>query len=247
MSGQSAWARLRAKAGFSIIGLGCRLVRHHGNFPLLKPINPLDVEILADPQFQASVREVAHLTLLDTPRLANLWNLCRLAPEGNILEIGSYKGGGALHLSNACPKRKIIVCDSFEGFETLRPGLDRNFEPHMFKDNSKQKVEALFRSRGRDHEVIQGFFPSSVAGRRIEPVSFVHLDADVYKATIESLLYLTENHVLTEKAIIVLDDFSRGADGVNKATAEFVSSHPDWNVFPMFPAEGLLLHRSWFS
>jgi predicted O-methyltransferase YrrM len=230
-----------------MIGLGCRLVRTHGQFPVLKPINPVDVELLADPAFQASVKEVSDLTLLDTPRLANLWNLSRLAPDGNILEIGSYKGGGALHLSNACPKRKIIVCDSFEGFEKLRPDLDRNFEPHMFKDNSKEKVEQLFHSRGRPHEVIQGFFPASVAGRQIGPISFVHLDADVYKATIESLQYLIDNRLLTQKAIVVLDDYSRGADGVNRATAEFITSHPDWNVFPMFPAEGLLLHRSWFS
>jgi hypothetical protein len=243
----NAWHRFKSKLGFIAIEQGCRLVRVGGSFPILKPINPVDVELLADPQFQASVREVAALTLLDTPRLANLWNLCRLTPKGNILEIGSYKGGGALHLSNACPDRKVIVCDSFEGFETLRPDLDHNFEPHMFKDNSPQKVAQLFRSRGRPHEVIQGFFPASCAGHTIAPVSFVHLDADVYKATIESLCYLTEEHILTEKALVVLDDYDRGANGVNQAASEFVSAHRDWLVLPLFPAEGLLLHRSWFA
>src|SRR6266446_6332443 len=149
MSEQTGWERLRSKIGFTAIELGCRLVRRKGSFPIEKPINPVDVEVLAEPSFQASVKEVANLTLLDTARLANLWSLCRLTPKGNILEVGSYKGGGALHLSNACPDRKVIACDSFAGFETLRPDLDRNFESYMFKDNTKEAVEKLFQSRSR--------------------------------------------------------------------------------------------------
>jgi predicted O-methyltransferase YrrM len=246
MSEQSAWERFRSKVGFTAIEIGCRLVRREGKFPIQKPINPVDVEVLADPGFQASVKEVASLTLLDTARLANLWALCRLTPKGNILEIGSYKGGGALHLSNACPDRKVIACDSFAGFETLKPELDRNFESHMFKDNAREKVEQLFQSRSRKYEVLQGFFPASCAGHQIAPVSFVHLDADVYKATSESLFYLAEQRILTDKALIVMDDFNRGAGGVNQAAAEFVTKHPDWAVFPLFPAQGLLVQRSWF-
>ena len=189
MSLGSAWEEFRSKLGFATIELGCRLARGGGAYPITKPINPLDIEVLGDKQFQASVNEVSELTLLDTPRLANLWTLCRLAPEGNILEVGSYKGGGALHLSNSCPQRKIIVCDSFEGFETVRSDLDRKFGTYMFKDSSQKEVERLFESRGRLYEVIQGFFPASAAGKPIGPISFVHLDADVYKATKESLFY----------------------------------------------------------
>ena len=247
MSAAGTWSWLRSKLGFTAIEVGCRLARTGGAFPILKPLNPLDIEILADPAFQASVGEVAGLTLLDTPRLANLWNLCRLTPKGNILEIGSYKGGGALHLSNACPDRKIIACDSFEGFETVREDLDRKFDARMFKDNSPQAVEELFKSRGRPHEVIQGFFPASCAGRQIGPVSFVHLDADVYKATKESLFYLVQERILTDKALIVLDDYDRGTTGVKQAVSEFTAANPDWAVFPLFPAQGLLLHRSWLG
>ena len=243
----SLWDRIRTRLGFIAIHQGCRLARTEGAFPILKPINPLDIELLADPRFQASVREVANLTLLDTPRLANLWTLSRLTPKGNILEIGSYKGGGALHLSNACPDRKIIACDSFGGFETLRPDLDRKFDEHMFKDANRQEVERLFKSRGRAHEVIAGFFPASCAGRQIAPVSFVHLDVDVYKATIESLSFLAEKRILTPGALIVLDDYERGTEGVKKAVSEFTAAHPDWVVFPLFPAQGLLVHQSWFA
>lgn len=132
----------------------------NSNFPVLKPIDPHGVDILANSAFQTSCLEIAQLTLLDTERLANLWQLCRLSnPDGNILDVGAYKGGGALHLSNCCPERKVIVCDSFEGFETLDPELDTNFSATMFKDNNRETVEKLFLKRQRKAEVIAGFFP----------------------------------------------------------------------------------------
>jgi hypothetical protein len=88
-----------------------------GRSKLAKPIDENYVEILDDPAFQASVKEVSGITLLDTARLANLWMLSRASnPSGSLIEIGSYKGGGALHISNSCPTRPIFVCDTFEGF-----------------------------------------------------------------------------------------------------------------------------------
>lgn len=215
---------------------------------MIKPIEPVNIEVLGDPAFQASVREVADLTLLDSGRLANLWTLCRMSdPRGNILEIGSYKGGGALHLSNACPDRKVIACDSFSGFEAVHSKLDRIFDDSMFKDNRREAVEALFTSRGRKSEVIAGFFPASCAGHTLGPVSFVHLDADIYKSTIESLNFLLTEGILMAKALIVLDDFNRRAEGVNQAVAEFTAAHKDWLALPIFPAQGLMLRRSWFD
>jgi len=244
----TVWEKLRDGVGFRLIQLGYFLRKVHGVYPIIKPIDPAHLEVLADPIFQASVREVAHLTMLDTARLANLWKLCKLTdPRGNILEVGSYKGGGALHLSNSCPDRKVIVCDSFLGFETLNSTLDINFNGKMFKDNSKDAVAALFTSRGRKQDVIAGFFPASCAGKSIGPVSFVHLDADVYKATIESLNYLEREHILMDRALIVLDDYDREAQGVNQAVAEFTSTCPRWRAFPLFPGQGLLLSAGWFA
>ena len=233
--------------GYSLIQAGNLLAKVRGNYKITKPIDPSNVEILGDPDFNASVEASAPYTLLDTGRLANLWRLCRMTdPKGNILEIGSYRGGGALHLSNACPKRKIIACDSFRGFEKLHPDLDKNFNEDMFKSTSRQAVEQLFSSRDRNYEVIDAFFPAACAGKTLAPVSFVHLDVDIYKATIESLNYLQQEKILMKKSLIVLDDFYRKAEGVNQAVEEFIAVNKDWIVFPLFPAQGLMIHASWF-
>ncbi len=244
---QTTWDKIREGIGYRFLRLGYYLRQVRGDFPILKPINPFGVEVLGDPAFQASVREVADLTLLDTARLANLWRLCRTTdPEGNILEIGSFRGGGALHLSNSCPSRKIIACDSFRSFETVHPTLDKSFHQEMFRSTSRERVAALFISRKRNYEVIDGFFPASCAGKTIAPVSFVHLDVDVYKATLESLNYLEQERILLDRSLIVLDDYDRNAEGVNQAVAEFTAAHKHWLAIPLFPAQCLMLTAAWF-
>lgn len=224
-----------------------KLLGGRQGFPILRPLDTNGVEILADPDFQRSCRAIDGLTLLDTPRLANLWALCHLSnPAGHIVEIGAYRGGGALHLSNSCPQRKIIVCDSFQGFECLDPRLDRSFTADQFKDTCQEDVEALFRDRGRDFQVIAGFFPQSCVDISLGPVSFVHLDVDTYKSTLESLEFLAES--LIEHSLIVLDDYFRNAEGVNKAVQQFIATHDkSWIALPIFPGQGLMIHRSWFA
>ena len=114
---------------------GYEIYKVNSRYPITKPIKVADVEILADQEFQASVRETKDVTLLDTARLANLWNLCRMTdPEGAIIEIGTFQGGGALHLSNAAPDRKIIVCDPFsdESFQNLDLRWIRSFTKANF-------------------------------------------------------------------------------------------------------------------
>src|ERR1700730_1946968 len=44
-----------------------------------KPMDESHLEVLTDPAFQVSINEVKKLTLLDTARLANLWQLCRMS------------------------------------------------------------------------------------------------------------------------------------------------------------------------
>jgi predicted O-methyltransferase YrrM len=227
--------------------LGYQINKSNSKFPVLKSIDPVGIDILGNLAFQASCSEILPLTLLDTNRLANLWQLCCLSnPDGSILEVGTYKGGCALHLSNCCPERKVIVCDSFEGFETLDSKLDANFSATMFKDNNREAVEKLFLERQRKVEVIAGFFPASVKGKNIGPVSFVHLDVDLYKPTLETLCYISEELAI-KHSIIVLDDYLRSAKGVDQAVYEFTRCKRDWVCFPMFPGQGLILHSSWFD
>lgn len=163
------------------------------------------------------------------------------------MEAGSFRGGGALHFSNSAPNRKIIICDSFGGFEKLHPVLDKNFHDQMFKNTTHEGVDRLYRDRGRDYKIPAGFFPAICKEQNFNPapLSFVHMDVDAYKPTIESLEYLEP--LMLERSLFVFDDFLRRAAGVMQAVTEFAKKRPSWVAFPMFPAQGLMVHQSWFA
>lgn len=217
-------------------------------FPIIKPMDKNGVEILADKEFRDSCKAVIHRTLLDTPRLANLWMLCRMTDaEGAMVEIGSYKGGGALHLSNCCPKRKIMVFDPFDraSFEHISPSMDNIFRKGQFSDSSEDDVARLL--QGRNKFICRGYFPSSVRGTSLPTISFVHLDVDVYAATKDSLTYLLTEAKLAARTLIVLDDYNRGAAGVNTAVEEILCEIKGTLAFPLFPGQALIIPKSWYS
>lgn len=240
-------ARAKVTIKQLILRLGYCLEKVHREYPVLaKAIDPVGVEILADSEFQCSCREIAGLTLLDLPRLANLWQLCRISNRnGGIVEVGAYKGGSALHLSNSCPNRRVIVCDSFAGFEALDSVLDNNFNMAMFKDTQTETVERLFEGKQRNARVVAGFFPRSCLGIDLKPISFAHIDVDSYKATIEGLQFA--DGCMMEESLILLDDCNRKAGGVDKAIGEFVKGKRVCAVVPLFPSQALLIHKSWFD
>ena len=216
-------------------------------FPVHAELEHNGIEILSNSDFNKSCNEIKNFTLLDTPRLANLWMLSQQSDkDGAIIEIGSYKGGGAKHLSNANPERKVIVCDPFDdkSFQEIDNSVDSNFFHGQFSNTSYDSVVKLL--SGCNAEVIKGYFPNSVSEKKLPKISFVYLDVDVYKATFESLIFLVSNQCLLEKHIILLDDYNRSCDGIDKAVKEFLSFHPSYKALPLFPGQGVLIPETFF-
>ena len=220
---------------------GYTLTPLNPKFPLDPPINGQDLLVLSDPDFRRSIQVVREHTLLDVARLANLWNLARRTGPGTLLEVGTFRGGGALHLSNACPDRPIFVFDTFAGFRRLTPGLDDIFGADWFQDTTEEHVRRLFAGAGRPVRIVRGFFPESAAHLDVGPVAFCHLDVDVYEATRDSLHFLADR--LARRSLIVLDDFQRGAHGMDRAVQEFLGKRSEFTCFPMFPGQALLFSR----
>jgi hypothetical protein len=218
---------------------------------ILKPTNPAFLDVLLDPAFRASVAEVAPLTPADTAILAQLWQLCRISdPDGSIVEVGAYRGGTALHLSNARPEAEIVVCDTFAGFGALPmdPVLDRREAEWRarhgsgpFEDTSAEAVRALFRARRRRATVIEGRFPQSDAEGRVRNVAFAHVDVTLFESCRSTLEYLRPRSRVS--AIWVVDSYRRRTDGVDRAADGFVAAHPDWLLFPVYPGQAVVFNR----
>jgi O-methyltransferase len=202
------------------------------------------VAILFDAEFRSSVTQVRDYTCLDIARLANLWNLARLVGPGIFLEVGSYKGGTALHICNAIEHRgaSLYCFDPFEkgGFEKLNH-QDTCFKPGDFTDTRYEAVVRLLSSKP-NARVIQGFFPAAAESLNLRDIAFCHLDVDVYEATKDSLEYMAPR--LAARSLIVVDDVDhRETPGVNKAVADFLASHPSFIFIPMFPTQAVLLPK----
>lgn len=225
---------------------GMTVSTYDKSYPVVIPLHPDCVEVLGDPSFSESCREIRNLTMLDTPRLANLWQLSRMCTGGSILEVGSYLGGSALHLSNGSPERRVIVCEAFgASFDALTDRLDGGFNTQMFTENRRDDVEALFTDRGRDVLILDGFFPESAEGHDLGPLSFAHVDVDVYEATRDTLAFIAR--LMSPRSLIVLDDHRRTAHGVDRAVEEFTAANPAWIALPLFPAQAVLIPNSWFD
>jgi O-methyltransferase len=215
--------------------------------PLDPPVETGDMNILLEPAFRHSVAQVKEYTCLDEARLANLWNMVRTAGPGLFLEVGSYRGGTALHICNAIdkwhPGEYFCSFDPFEtgGFQRLSE-CDLVFKPTDFMDTQFAAVTQLLASKPRA-TVVRGFFPDAAQDYDLRDIAFCHLDVDIYDSTIRSLEFLAPR--LSPNGLIVLDDYRhRETPGVEKATQEFISRHPSFVCIPMFPCQAVLLPKT---
>ena len=193
-----------------------------------------------NPEFQASCASARRHTLLDVARLANLWCLARMVGTGTFIEVGTYKGGGALHICNALATRGEFYCfDPFEdaGFESIEV-LDELFHKEQFMNTRYGHVSDLLKVHP-NATVVKGFFPSAARDLELGPIAFCHLDVDVYSATTASLDFLKDR--LAQRSLVVLDDLNRGVKGVQQAVSEFLHENPTFVLLPMFPSQGVLL------
>jgi hypothetical protein len=189
------------------------------------PSVPEFLDILHDDAFQHSLREIKYITKYDTARLAHIWQLCRLSePRGNIVEVGAWRGGSAIHLMNCRPEARFVVADTFHtsDYEEVIARL-------------KQK------GRGKDLTVLKGVFPDSDAEGAVRDVSFAHVDVVIYESCRRSLEYLSRR--CGRSAVIVVNDVLRYPWGVSEALCEFSEAHPEWIALPLYPGAAVLLRR----
>jgi O-methyltransferase len=208
------------------------------------PMEPEFVEILLDKEFVNSVAQVKDLTCLDFARLANVWNLARTVGPGIYLEVGTFRGGTALHICNAIADRETaFYCfDPFEkgGYEKLGE-LDNWFKPNDFTETRFELVRELLSSKPYA-KVIQGYFPDVAEALGLKNIAFCHLDVNTYDATQKCLEFLAPR--ISSRGLIIIDDYGMTeTPGVAKAVTDFLAIHPSFILIPIFPVQAVLLPK----
>ncbi len=181
------------------------------------------LDVLHDPKFQNSVREIKYITQFDTPRLANLWQLCRMSdPDGNILEAGVHRGGTALHLMNCHAAARFIFADTFSGVDA-------------------EEVTSRLLGKTRRVMILAGNFPCSDEDRAVRDISFAHIDLVTYQSACAALHYVAAR--CRPDAIIVVNDCLRYHWGVTEALCEFLDAHREWLALPLYPGQAVMVRR----
>lgn len=154
-------------------------------------------------------------TLITQDRLNSLVNLCAQT-DGDIVEVGVYKGGSLKVLAERFPNRNCYGFDTFEGL----PAEDwREGEVHQvgdFNDTSLEQVRE-FLSDNKNVTLIKGFFPATMVGH-LHP-GFVHVDTDFYEGVKSCIDTLYPK--LHPGGIMAFDDYKwRNCPGVEQALKE---------------------------
>ncbi len=146
--------------------------------------------------------------------------------QGNLAELGVYKGEFAKYLNQYFPEKKLYLFDTFSGFDKKdKSDVDIRLESgHTFSDGSVEEV--LNKMVRKESCVIRkGYFPDTAAGLEEEVYCLVSLDADLYKPTLAGLEYFYPR--LCGGGYIFIHDFGTytWGNGVKSAVREYCAQN----------------------
>jgi O-methyltransferase len=149
-----------------------------------------------------------------------------IAKEGDIAEVGVYKGGSGKLLSNVFKhtNKKIYLFDTFSGM----PETDLQKDWHRKGDFSETSVETV-KYYLRDCEnvlIYSGLFPRSARNLEVKTFCLVHVDADIYKSVIDCCNFFYPKMV--SGGILIFDDYGFiTCPGAKIAVDEFFLHKPE--------------------
>ena len=159
--------------------------------------------------------------------------------EGDMAEIGVYQGGSAKLICEAKKKRNLFLFDTFEGLPDVS-NIDTHFgkkvwDKNQFNNTSEEQVKTFLKDYD-NVKIVKGIFPNSVEHIGNTKFSFVHLDVDLYKSTIDCLRYFFPRMI--NGGIILIHDFH--TDGIKNAIKEYSSENPI-QVIDLSGTQGIIL------
>lgn len=140
--------------------------------------------------------------------------------KGNFAELGVFRGEASKIIHSIAPEKKLYLFDTFEGFPT--EFIENRGDTHRFKDTNLEIVE---KNIGNLDNIIirKGIFPETAKGLESETFSFVYLDADLFKSTLEGLKFFYPR--ISEGGYLFIHDYHNPREsnaGVLRAVRKFM-------------------------
>lgn len=153
--------------------------------------------------------------------------------NGNICEVGVYKGGSAEIIANSkSENKKLYLFDTFKGMPAVNE-KDNHHKKNDFNDTSFENIKNYF-DKFENVFVYQGIFPQQNSEIiKDDKFSLVHLDVDIYESYKNCLEFFYPR--LVSGGLLILDDYNATTCvGAKIAVDEFFKLKPEkpiWNTF----------------
>lgn len=179
---------------------------------------------LGDAHFLQTYGRVKAHTLVDVYRCYELWSLAQQmdSVEGDILEVGVWRGGTGALLAEAVRKysgKRVFLADTFGG--VVKAGKhDTRYSGGEHADTSPQIVENLLSTLSLSNvEILRGVFPEDTAHHVTGKIAMLHCDVDVYLSAKDVVEWCSSR--LSVGGAIVFDDYGfSGCEGVTRYCEE---------------------------
>jgi O-methyltransferase len=201
---------------------------------------------LSDISFIKHYGLVKDRTLVDQYRCFELWQIAKQQKHvsGNFLEVGVWRGGTAMLLGRAIEKsdKTLYLADTFTGVINATD-KDSNYFGGEHADTSVGEVQLfLNKSLDLDFQILAGEFPVKTGDLVRGPLSFVHIDVDVYESGKLILDWCKSR--MSPNGVIIFDDYGfLSTDGITKLVNENYAGD-DFLVIYNLNGHAILIKRS---
>lgn len=147
--------------------------------------------------------------------------------EGDIAEIGVFKGGSAKVICQYKNDRELHLIDTFEGLPKTS-SVDRNEVNNVSYAKGQYKADIArvkkYLQQYSNVKIYKRKFPENSKDLEGKNFSFVHLDLDLYQSTYDCLQFFY--YRMSKGGVILTHDY-QNAFGVRKAFDTFFADKPE--------------------
>lgn len=184
---------------------------------------PYDSPWLDDKKFSEIYESIQPNTLVDRTRCYSLYLLMDQVKglPGNILEVGTWRGGTAGIFTKVNPNKIVYLADTFEG--VVKSSNWEHYEDRAHADTSQELVVDFLTNKIKvsNFKILKGIFPEDTGNQiQDESLSFVYLDLDVYLSTKDAFNFIWDKVV--HNGIVAFDDYGMisACEGISRFVNE---------------------------
>lgn len=190
-----------------------------------RPIHsyPYDAPWIDDSVFSKLYEAMNGNTLVDRTRCYALYQIAQQLKNtpGNVLEVGTWRGGTAAILGTVLENKTIFLADTFTG--VVKSSEWEHYEDKAHSDTSRELVEDFLSNDMKlsNYKILEGIFPEDTGAKvKNEKLALVYLDLDVYISTKEAFEFVWDN--VAEHGIVVFDDYGMvsACEGISRFVNE---------------------------